>query len=331
MATIRRRDSDHWQVKIRRKGVRQSATFRNFAQAEQWARKIESEIDSNRIYPGLSDARATSLAEALEQYAIKKAPAKKGHAQALSIIKRWKASSLAQRPLSDIRAADIANHRDELAKSLSAQSIRHHLNLLSHLYRIAAKEWGYESLANPVAIVEKPRLPQGRDRRLKDGEEQRLLAACDESRSHWLGAFVRIALLTAMRQGEIVNLEWQDVDLKEGSLIVRDPKNSERRTVPLSPDAQTIFRKLRPSARAEGRIFQIDTGHAVTHAFGKVCRDHGFSNLRFHDLRHEATSRLFENPKLRDAQIAMITGHKTPAMLWRYTHLRVKDLVKLLA
>jgi integrase len=271
------------------------------------------------------------LADALDEYAKLKAPAKKGYKQALSIIRRWKISGLENRPLSTIRPADIAKHRDELAKTLSAQSVRHHLNLVSHLFRIAAKEWGYESLANPVAIVEKPKLPQGRDRRLRPGEEQRLLAACDKSQSPWLGALVRIALFTAMRQGEIVGLAWGDIDLKNGTLIVRDPKNAERRTVPLSKKARAVFKALRASEKAEGQIFQIETGRAVTHAFGKVCRDHGFSDLRFHDLRHEATSRLFENLNLRDREIAMITGHKTPAMLWRYTHLKAKDLVKRLS
>jgi integrase len=327
MAAISKRGSTY-QVKIRRNGVRRSATFRNRAQAEQWARKIESEIDANRIYPGLAVARTTTLADALDRYAKDIAPKKKGEKQALSIIRRWKKSKLAHRAISEVRPADIAEYRDELAQTLGPQTIRHHLNLVGHLYRTAAKEWGFETLANPVAVISKPKLPQGRNRRLTEKEEKRLLAACDASQSSWLGTYVRIALFTAMRQSEILNLDWRDINLQSQTLLVRTSKNDEARTVPFSKRAASVFKRFRRKDVEEGRVFNIATGRAVTHAFAKVCNDGNFADLRFHDLRHEATSRLFERTDLREVEIAAITGHKSSAMLWRYTHLRSKDIAR---
>ncbi len=111
------------------------------------------------------------------------------------------------------------------------------INLLSNLFNVAASDWGMESLINPVSRVRKPSLPSGRDRRLMPGEEEPLLAACDGSRSTWLGPMVRLALATAMRQGELVGLTWPDVDLDRRTVILRETKNGTTRSVPLSTSA----------------------------------------------------------------------------------------------
>jgi integrase len=123
-----------------------------------------------------------------------------------------------------------------------------------------------------------------------------------------------------MRQGELVDLSWSGVSLAERTILLRDTKNGESRTVPLSSVAVQVLSSIYSIACE--KVFPIQTGRAISHAFAKACKTAGIADLRFHDLRHEATSRLFENTDLRDVEIASITGHKTMEMLKRYAHLR---------
>jgi integrase len=137
---------------------------------------------------------------------------------------------------------------------------------------------------------------------------------------------VRLAMATAMRQGEMVDLMWSDIDLDRRTAVLRETKNGTTRTVPLSSTALEVLRGLAADARGNGKVFDIQVGRAVTHAFAKACKVAGLDDLHFHDLRHEATSRLFERTDLRDIEIASITGHKTMDMLKRYAHLHAGDL-----
>ncbi|AWU94830.1 tyrosine-type recombinase/integrase [Azospirillum ramasamyi] len=324
MATITKRGDRQWQVKVRRKTIATSATFETKARAEAWARQIESEIDAGRFQHGRVEADRTLLNEALERYLVEIVPRKKGIKQNTGVIRAWQRTPLARKPLSSIRGADLAAWRDEKLKEVGPQTVVHHLNLLSHVYTVAGTEWGLETLQNPVSRIKKPNLPRGRDRRLTDDEQIQLLAACDSSESRWLGAMVRLALATAMRQGELVGLTWQHVNLTNRTILLRDTKNGETRTVPLSSAAVQVLEGLPKSA--SGPIFEIQTGRAVSHAFTKACCAAEMTNLHFHDLRHEATSRLFEQTDLRDIEIAAITGHKTMEMLKRYAHLRAGKL-----
>src|SRR5205823_14666093 len=138
----------------------------------------------------------------------------------------------------------------------------HHLNILSHLYRVAAADWGLETLANPVAKIKKPSIPRGRERRLGHGEEQLLLHACDQSESTWLGPLVRLAVATAMRQGELVGLTWSQIRLAERTILLTETKNGQARTIPLSTTAIQVLRSI--SRTGAERVFPIRTGRAIS-------------------------------------------------------------------
>ena len=180
----------------------------------------------------------------------------------------------------------------------------------------------------------RPKLANGRDRRLdpspdRDGrtEQDRLYAACDASHSTWLGPAVRLALETALRQAELAGLTADRVHLDGPHPHVDLPrtKNDRPRRVPLSTRAVAAFRTLARDGMAElgkRRVLGIDTPRAIGHAFRAVVKEEAFPDLRWHDLRHEAISRLFENTDLRDHEIMAITGHLSTEMLKRYTHLR---------
>ncbi len=182
-----------------------------------------------------------------------------------------------------------------------------------------------EALSNPAELVRKPKLPRGRDRRLVGDEDERLLNAC-RALNPELAAIVTLAIETAMRQGEIMGLTWDKVNLAQRTTTLDDTKNGERRVVPLTTRALQTLRDM--PRNLDGRVWTY-TPEGMRASYNKAVKKAGIEGLTFHDLRHEATSRLFEKG-LNPMQVAAITGHKNMQMLKRYTHLKPEDLVKLI-
>ncbi|MBN6741859.1 tyrosine-type recombinase/integrase [Acidithiobacillus sp. MC6.1] len=315
-----------WQVRVRKRGhPAQTRTWRTKAEAQAWARQVENEMDRG-VFVSRKEAENTSLAEALDRYTKEVSARKKGAVQEQSIINKLLESTLADMFLASIQGKDIAKYRDTmLADGYSPITVRRRLSLLSHLFTIAGKEWGMAGLANPVQMVSVQKPNNARDRRLVGDEEKRLLAAAQEY-GEPLPSIIRFALETAMRRGEIVAMLWRHVDLRACVLLVPDSKSGDPRRVPLSSRALAVLAHL--PRRVDGKVWGI-RADSITQAFDRACRRASIENLRFHDLRHEATSRLFEKG-LNPMQVAAITGHKTLQMLKRYTHLRAEDLAKLL-
>ncbi len=321
MASINKRGPYQWQVKIRRRGwPKQVKTFETYEDAARWARKIEAEMDDG-IFVSRKEAENTTLDEALDRYLREKTPHKKGAAQETNRINLFKRSDLASRFLSTIRSTDIAKYRDvRLVEGKSPYTVNNELILLSNLFNVAHREWGMESLDNPVAKVSRPKMPNGRDRRLLPGEEELLLGSLGVS----LKPLFQMALETAMRQGELLSLEWKNIDLTRRVAYLPETKNSEARSVPLSSKAVNVLNKL--PRRIDGRVFGVSGAH-VSKTFREICEKLKIKDLRWHDLRHEACSRLFEKG-LNPMEVASISGHKTLQMLKRYTHLKAEDLAQ---
>ncbi|MDE1181517.1 site-specific integrase [Paraburkholderia sp.] len=375
MPTIRKRGQYQWEAQVRRRGYpAQSKTFNTKAEAEAWANMIESEM-SRGIWVSRSEAEATTLFEALKRYEEEVSLLKKGAAQESSIIKACQAIDLAKRPLATVRSADIAKLRDEWLKNYKPATALRRLAVLSHVFNIARKEWGMESLSNPVELVRKPQPNNARTRRIaadgplavapsgeqpesergaQDGELERVARA---SGSALLPLIIWLAVETAMRRGEIVSLLWMHVDLNRCVVHLPSTKNGNARDVPLSSRAIGVLQALKGSydtkdnSTEDGgsdadRVFEIRSD-AVTRAFERAvtrarkiyvdeCRtaklkpDGKFlTDLRFHDLRHEATSRLASIFPMHE--LTKITGHKDPRMLMRYYHPRAEDLAKKLS
>ncbi len=321
MASINKRGPYQWQVKIRRRGwPKQTKTFETYEDAARWARKIEAEMDDG-IFVSRKEAEKTTLDEALNRYLREKTPHKKGSAQETNRINLFKRSPLASRFLSTIRSTDIAKYRDQrLAEGKSPYTVNNELILLSNLFNVAHKEWGMESIINPVVKVLRPKMPKGRDRRLQPGEEELLLGVLGIT----LKPLFQMALETAVRQGELLSLEWENVDLTLRVAYLPETKNNEAREIPLSSKAVTVLKKL--PRRIDGKVFGVSGAH-VSKTFRETCRKLEIKDLRWHDFRHEACSRLFEKG-LNPMEVASISGHKTLQMLKRYTHLKAEDLVR---
>lgn len=325
MATIRKRGHLQWEARIRRRGYPvQCKTFETKTRAESWARQIETEMDGGSFVSRI-EAESTTLAEALERYVTEVTSRKKQVAKEALRVRALQSRPLAVKTLAAVRGKDIAAFiREREAEGVGANTIRLDLAVLSHLYNVARSAWGMESLHNPVDLVrtQRPKLPRGRERRLQDDEEARLLTAA-RAYGGAMEALIGFAIATALRRGELVAMRWAHVDRKARIVVVPETKNGTPRRVPLSSAALQILEVL--PRRIDGRVWGMQPD-SISQAFERIRHAAGITGLTFHDLRHEATSRLFEKG-LNPMEVAAITGHKTLQMLKRYTHLRAEDLV----
>jgi len=256
MATITKRGDYQYQAQIRRKGYpKQTKTFESKRDAEIWVRQIESSMDLGR-FVCTKEADCTTLAEALERYLREVSIKKASHKAERNRINQWLKHPLALRALSQIRGKDIADFiserevqmvkRNGKTAKVSSNTIRLELAVISHLFTVAMKMWGMESLENPVAKVSLPKPSQGRNRRLEADEEAKLLKACESTRKGipWLLYAVRLALLTGMRAGEILSLNWNLVNLNKSCIHLYKTKNGNSRDVPLSSKAIALLKQI---------------------------------------------------------------------------------------
>ncbi len=322
-----------------------SRTFDLKADAEAWAREIERELQRGNLAAATNEAGRVTLGQVVDRYTDAVLPRlrSKGAAGYVRACNKKFGAFF----LGSLRSVDVAAWRDELLKDgLSAQSVIHHLNALSSLFSYAEKELSIPLPAgNPAKAIRKPSAPKARDRRLRPGELDALLTAADSTkRTPGLRQLIMLAVETSMRLGELLGLEWKRIDLTRKIAHLVDTKNGESRTVALSSAALDALRAMKAQPlRIDGRVF----GWAAADSFEKAwvrckaraleayreeCEKSGtkpdtafLADLRFHDLRHEATSRLFEKG-LGIMEVASMTGHKSLAMLKRYTHVEAEKL-----
>ena len=176
-----------------------------------------------------------------------------------------------------------------------------------------------------------------RDRRPTADELTRIISYNDNNpyQSIPVGRIVKFAVATAMRQDEICSLVWPDIDLTAQLAIVRNRKDPRRKNgndqrVPLLDatgfDAIALLKEQRMASPITERVFPYN-GKSVGTAFRRSCRELGIVDLHFHDLRHEATSRLFE-AGFDIPEVSLVTGHKDWKMLRRYLNLRPHQLIQ---
>ncbi|KAF0843123.1 site-specific recombinase XerD [Methylovorus glucosotrophus] len=338
MATIVKTDSGTWKALVRKTGwPSASKTFRVKRDAQDWARQIEDQMIRS-VYIRRTPSEKMSIKEAFERYEREVSPTKKASTQKREELRvKLLKEKFGQYSLAALTSDIVADYRDQrLATGKSNNTVRLELALLGHLYSTAIKEWHIALPANPVANIRKPSPGAGRNVRLNRTEQQRLLIALQTHSNPMLAWIFQVAIETGMRQGEILNLKIQHVDTERRIVSLFDTKNGMSRTVPLTKLAVEVFKEaLENPARPNDceLIFFGEPGRdkkRSPYQFNKVWMDVkksiGLGNLHFHDLRHEATSRLVE-AGLSDQEVASISGHKSMQMLRRYTHLRAEDLV----
>ena len=302
MATYRKR-GDTWRAEVKLAGVRESATFRGRAQAVAWAIERETEINAGRR----GQITHRTVRQALERYAQDVSPRHKGERwERVRLTKLAREIPFAGKRLADVTPAEIAGFRDAQRGVLAPSSIRREFGLLRAVFAVARREWGWLKVS-PFEHVKAPAEGKPRTRRVSDAELASIVAAlgwdgaAPKRASHFIAVACRLALETAMRQGELLRLTRADIAGKVA--ILTDTKNGTARSVPLSAAARGLLELL----PARGRLLPVAPGSFDT-LFRKARRKAGLVDLHFHDLRREATTRLAA--KLDPMTLAKMTGHR---------------------
>lgn len=306
MATFRKRGRT-WRAEVYLAGVRDSATRPTKAEAAAWAREREADILAHR--QGRIVAR--SVRQALSRYAAEVAPAHRGARwEQIRLAKLARSLPFVDRPLAEVRTADVAAWRDAaIAGGLAPSTVRRELVLLRGVLEQARREWGWLR-ENPMTGLRWPAAGRPRDRRISDDELDRLLLALDYERGmpatrqpHRVAIALLLALETAMRAGELCGLTPADVDRAGRFALLPMTKNGERRRVPLSRAALELLDLLPPGPTVLGL-----TAQALDVAWRRARDRAGIVDLHWHDTRHEAITRLARRLPILD--LARMIGHR---------------------
>ena len=310
MATIRTRGPHQWQARVQRVGhPPQTKTFTTREEAEVWADEVELSVKKG-TFKCFKEAQRTTVADALRRYKKEITPHKKSATNEAGKIDVLLREDFTQLSLTDLSGSVLkiwAENQDKAG--YAANTIRLKLAIISNLYTVARKLWGMGHLDNPVQSMKLPQVRNARENRILPEDEARLLELADPV----MQRIIILGVETGMRRSEMLGLAWEDV--YPDRVRLRDTKNGEPRVVPLSTRARAVL-----ETRGVGKVFphHPDT---VSHRFQDLCKEAGLPGLRFHDLRHEAISRLFEKG-LEMFEVMSISGHKTTSQLLRYTHLQ---------
>lgn len=314
MASFRQRNNK-WQARVQRDGYPdQTKTFETRAEAEKWARSLESEMDKGQ-FVNVSEAQRTTLGDVIARYLIEVTPSMKGVTEDTIRLKAIMRKPIARWSMANLSTARVAAYRDERLKEVSPGTVIRELAYISSIVNHARREWGI-NVPNPVHMVRKPQSPQARSRVLTDEEVEKLLQALEPTgrRSHWTKPAVQLALATAMRRGELLSLRWEHVDLQNRTAFLSDTKNGEPRTVPLSTAAVQVLAEL--PRHTSGVVIPVKF-YTLDAAFKRARKRAGLDDVRFHDLRRTAITRMAE--KLPNViELAAVSGHKSLMVLKRY-------------
>lgn len=182
------------------------------------------------------------------------------------------------------------------------------------MFNTARTEWSIE-VCNFLELVRKPPAAPGRERRLVEDEESRLLAAARESKAPAFELCIILAIETGMRAGNLITLRWEDIDFKRHVIYVGRTKNNEGLVAPLSKHAEAAL-ICYPCSNKTGRIPGFYDSAAVSAAFRVACQKAGIRALHFHNLRHDAATRLA--PLVTAPVLAKLMERKTIQMAMRY-------------
>ena len=322
MASIRKRNG-LWQAQVRsRKHGSTSKSFHKKADAIAWAKVQEAMMQTGEWKP--KNKRYSTIGDLIRTYLIKATPIKKGAEPETRRLNRLlQETTLMQIKLDDAQPHHFATFRDKRLQD-GNRACQYDLVLLRAAWNTARIEWGWDLGDNPLTLIRFPKNNPPRERRLKRGEYERLMAACTETRVWYLWPMIEIAIATCMRRGEILGLEWKHIDVERSKALLPNTKNGRSRWVPLTPQIMELLERL---PKEDYRVFPI-TDVAVRQSWDRLRRRARITDLTFHDLRHEGISRQFESG-LSIPQVMAISGHQTASQLFRYIQLVDADPVNM--
>jgi len=324
MAYIRKRGKK-WQAIVRKKGyAAQTRTFVKKSDAVEWAQKVALTSISLQQHQADTLLSSLTLGDLLQRYVEDETPKKKGALSESYRIKNILRRPIAKVSLSELSTGLFAAYRDKRLTEVGPQGVIHELNCMSVVLRTAKIDWDVPLSVIHLDSIRRPKMPAARTRRLENGEYDALRESAVSGQSPYVWAVISFAVETAMRQGEIRNLEWNDISFDRRIARLKMTKNGTERFVPLTLKAIQILHEQKSQELSSPFPYTVG---AVRNAWDKTLARAGIVDLRLHDLRHEGISRFFELG-LSVPEVAVISGHKDFRMLSRYTHLRAEDIVR---
>ncbi|MDA8118507.1 MAG: site-specific integrase, partial [Gammaproteobacteria bacterium] len=332
-----------WRAHVRVTGFpAQSRSFATKAQARAWAEPLELQLKAQKRHGQTGVPHGLLVGDLVERYLTDVAPHHRGsHAEELRLRRFQREDALAQLGAAETTPKDFAVWRDRRLKKVKSSTVIRELNMLHRIYELARKEWGL-AIANPIMDLTRPKAPPGRVRRLNADEEKFLLLGAQSLRAPYMKHLIPFAVATAMRRGELVALDWRWVDWSEKRISIPADvtKNGKPRALPLYKTVRDILEGI--GCRNSGSVFGTTADGikkawarsvaAALKLYGTTCAENGqppdadfLRDIHFHDLRHEATSRLLELG-LSLPEVQSITGHTMASMVQRYAHLRADTL-----
>lgn len=338
MATFQNRNG-RWRAIVRKKGhPAQSATFRTKGQAQRWAKEVEDMMSSGAL-ARQNTLEGVTVARALDAHLA--------HLDTVSSRGRKNAGEAAllkahfgDLPLAQLDYAALVQFcRTRMrVDGVGPSTLHHNIMFLAGAVSTAVLDLGVpKAYADELAVWRKGLtragligLSQRRDRRPTNAELTALRTYFTERYADFKLPYLDLmdfAVASAMRLGEIVSLRWQDLDVDNGVVLVRQRKHpTEKRyndqRVPLLGDALEVLQRRAPVGE---RIYPY-VAESVGNGFRRACQELGIDDLTFHDLRHEGISRLFERGYGIE-EVALVSGHRDWGSLKRYANLRPTDLV----
>lgn len=308
MAYIRKQ-RNMWRAEIQRNGVRKSATFLTKAEANAWATKEEATILTTQAnaFPNVL------FAEAVDRYIQEVSIHKKGHRYEtlrLNLIKReygW----LMSKVMHKIQPADMVRWRDDRLKKITSGSVLREINLLSHIFTIARKEWGWCG-QSPISSIRRPPDNPSRDRRVLPREVKAIcrqlgyITGQVETKQQEVALAFLISLRTAMRAGEILSIDDKRADLEHRVITVPHKTQyitGKERTIPITRKAAKLIMYL----KNRNQYFTINSA-TLSSFFRRATKRLFIEDLHFHDARAEALTRL--SRRVDVMTLAKISGHK---------------------
>ncbi|MDB6454832.1 site-specific integrase [Falsirhodobacter sp. 20TX0035] len=315
------------QIVIKRGGVKvhsEAQTFDREPAARAWMKRREAEITKD----GFGNPKGT-LSEAIDKY-VKESRKEIGRTKA-QVLRSISSHEIGEKRCGDIRSSDIVSFATTLSKTVQPQTVLNYLSHLSAVFAIAKPAWGYPldktEMDAAMAVCKRLGLTTKSNRRTRRPtlEELDKLLAHFEDRSHRRRALpmhtvVLFALFSTRRQEEITRIRWDD--FAGTRVLVRDMKNPGEKKgndiwCDVPPEAAAVIGRM-PKTHVE--IFPYSTD-AISAAFTRACKLLGIEDLRFHDLRHEGVTRLFEMG-WTIPHVAAVSGHRSWQSLQRYTHVQ---------
>jgi len=321
-----------YHAEVRLKGFpSQRDSFRTKSQAKKWIQDTESAIRDGRYRSNEASRRNTVndlLDRFVNQYLSKSS---KYFKQKTLLLQRWRAE-IGSMFLSELQPLHLADARDKLLsedtpqnKKRSPGTVNRYIAAFSKALSFAVNELGWLQ-DNPMKKISKPKESQGRDRFLSLEEINRLLSACKKSANKNLYSIVSIALLTAMRYGEIVNLKWKDINFENRFLTLHETKNGSKRVIPLTDKLIEILQSCHSHGNGQVEsLFLKDVRleskrtMSIRKSFATALKRAEIKDFRFHDLRHTAASHIAMSGATQ-GELMAILGHRSPAMTRRYAH-----------